>query len=806
MGKHIGRDLFSKFLITAAFAVLFFCFCLLPAQKVYAAEEIKPIEWVLTKSDAGVVSSAKSKWTATSGTSDYTMFLYKKGNSQPIAQNNKGSSTSFDFSSALLAAGEGTYYVEGYAFKSYNVLAHYKSDNLTLCRLTINTDGHGSNISLSNIEGNTSIKTIIENSYLKTLGNPSVYYTNDKSEALIGFAEKPKSQMADRDEFFTEVLHLLGGEEVTLGLFPISTLMSISGHLDPANPTVYAVWYKVINNVNVTITPPACGEQTTTSKTDGKWDWNTQTNNPVITIPSGAGYHLAGSPDSVWLQMNNEASPFVGTFEGDNTYRFKIDLRADYGYIFPGDNDGAAGIGSVEGGILEACYNSSNPYGYWLYNSDKAYYEVPLWITGKVAVSHSWDQGEVTKQPTCSAKGERTFHCSGCTATNKADIDIDPNAHQYGDWQSNENEHWKECAYNPSHKKDVGEHSLKDVVTTAPTATMDGEMTRTCTECGWSKKEVISHTSVIGLVDINGVRTDLDPINTVPFGAEINQAAEYNGQKLAGMIQISDEKWESTDGKSSVSRTSPGKVQAGKKYFYTAVVSTKEDYIFADSFTFTCGGNDYDWSSINVRLSEDHKKAYITGFIPDQAVNAASIASASVTGISNRTYNGSAQTQAPVVKVTAAGAVRTLHSGTDYTISYANNTNAGTATMTITGKGSYTGTVKATFAINKAANPMTVKAKTATLKAKVLKKKAQTLAVGKVMKKSGAQGRLTYKLVGVKKAKFKKFFKINAKNGKITVKKKLKKGTYKLTIAVTAAGSSNYDKLTKKVTCKVIVK
>ena len=84
--------------------------------------------------------------------------------------------------------------------------------------------------------------------------------------------------------------------------------------------------------------------------------------------------------------------------------------------------------------------------------------------------------------------------------------------------------------------------------------------------------------------------------------------------------------------------------------------------------------------------------------------------------------------------------------------------------------------VKATFAINKAANPMTVKAKTATLKAKVLKKKAQTLAVGKVMKKSGAQGRLTYKLVGVKKAKFKKFFKINAKNGKITVKKKLKKG------------------------------
>lgn len=40
-----------------------------------------------------------------------------------------------------------------------------------------------------------------------------------------------------------------------------------------------------------------------------------------------------------------------------------------------------------------------------------------------------------------------------------------------------------------------------------------------------------------------------------------------------------------------------------------------------------------------------------------------------------------------------------LVSGTDYTVSYSNNINVGTATVTITGKGAYTGTVKKTFTI-----------------------------------------------------------------------------------------------------------
>ena len=42
----------------------------------------------------------------------------------------------------------------------------------------------------------------------------------------------------------------------------------------------------------------------------------------------------------------------------------------------------------------------------------------------------------------------------------------------------------------------------------------------------------------------------------------------------------------------------------------------------------------------------------------------------------------------------------TLKAGTDYAVAYADNTNAGTAAVTITGKGNYAGTLKATFNIN----------------------------------------------------------------------------------------------------------
>ena len=110
----------------------------------------------------------------------------------------------------------------------------------------------------------------------------------------------------------------------------------------------------------------------------------------------------------------------------------------------------------------------------------------------------------------------------------------------------------------------------------------------------------------------------------------------------------------------------------------------------------------------------------------------------------------------------------------------------------------------------KAANPLKISGKTATIKYSKLKKKSQTIAVTKVIKfTNDAKDKKTYTLSSAKKGKkgFKKFFKVNKKTGKVTVKKGLKKGIYKVKVKVSAAGNTKYKASNvKTVTFKVKVK
>ena len=75
-------------------------------------------------------------------------------------------------------------------------------------------------------------------------------------------------------------------------------------------------------------------------------------------------------------------------------------------------------------------------------------------------------------------------------------------------------------------------------------------------------------------------------------------------------------------------------------------------------------------------------------------VQPTSIKGAKVT-VKNKTWTGKALKPAVTVKRGS----KVLKKGTDYTVKYSNNTKIGTATVTVTGKGKYTGTVKATFKI-----------------------------------------------------------------------------------------------------------
>lgn len=54
-------------------------------------------------------------------------------------------------------------------------------------------------------------------------------------------------------------------------------------------------------------------------------------------------------------------------------------------------------------------------------------------VTAEGNATHNWDQGNVTKQPTCVAKGEMTFACTECGKTSVKEIATDENAHADSD-------------------------------------------------------------------------------------------------------------------------------------------------------------------------------------------------------------------------------------------------------------------------------------------------------------------------------------------------------------------------------------
>ena len=76
-------------------------------------------------------------------------------------------------------------------------------------------------------------------------------------------------------------------------------------------------------------------------------------------------------------------------------------------------------------------------------------------------ITHTWDSGKVTKEPTCTTQGVKTCTCTVCGATKEE-------------------------------KTDVAGHSYdKGTVTKEPGCNFEGEKTFTCTACGTTKTETI---------------------------------------------------------------------------------------------------------------------------------------------------------------------------------------------------------------------------------------------------------------------------------------------------------------------------
>ena len=57
--------------------------------------------------------------------------------------------------------------------------------------------------------------------------------------------------------------------------------------------------------------------------------------------------------------------------------------------------------------------------------------------------AHTWDNGNITKEPTCTAKGEKTYTCTVCSATKTEEI---ATSHTFSDkWVSDDTHHWHKC-------------------------------------------------------------------------------------------------------------------------------------------------------------------------------------------------------------------------------------------------------------------------------------------------------------------------------------------------------------------------
>ena len=181
-------------------------------------------------------------------------------------------------------------------------------------------------------------------------------------------------------------------------------------------------------------------------------------------------------------------------------------------------------------------------------------------------------------------------------------------------------------------------------------------------------------------------------------------------------------------------------------------------------------------------------------------INPASITAATLVN-TKAAYTG--KVQKPTVKAVSAGALALPSSG--YTVKYsnANSKNAGTYTVTVTGKGNFVGSKTLTYKITRAANKAKVKVTkrsvTKRFKASALKKKPKYVALPKVTSTFGvAKWKVTAKdKNGV----------LGLHRGKIKVKAGASKGTYTIKLKAYVAANKNYKAAkTKVVTVSVTIK
>ena len=352
------------------------------------------------------------------------------------------------------------------------------------------------------------------------------------------------------------------------------------------------------------------------------------------------------------------------------------------------------------------------------------------------ATGHSYGNSVVTKQPTCTSEGTKTKTCTKCNAT--VTETIPKTSHKYADTVvaptcTANGYTLHKCSvcgtsYKDSTTKATGHSYGNSVVTKQPTCTSEGTKTKTCTKCNATVTEKLpakGHTAVTDkgypATCTTAGKTDGSHCSVCNTVIKVQTVINATGHKSSGWIV---DKAASIGVKGSKHK----ECTVCKKVLETAEIpALSRISISKASVTLSTSTYAYDGKAkkpgVTVKLNGKTLKNgtdYTVSYSNNTKVGTATVKitgkgnytgsvsktfkiknnfkKATVSGISTKAFTGKNITQSITVKYNG----KTLKKGTDYTVSYSNNKKVGTATVKITGKGSYTGTITKTFKINPA--------------------------------------------------------------------------------------------------------
>ena len=350
--------------------------------------------------------------------------------------------------------------------------------------------------------------------------------------------------------------------------------------------------------------------------------------------------------------------------------------------------------------------------------------------------SHTYGNAVITKQPTCTSEGTKTKTCTKCNAT--VTETIPKTSHKYADTVvaptcTTDGYTLHKCSvcgtsYKDSTTKATGHSYGNSVVTKQPTCTSEGTAIKTCTKCNATVTEKLpakGHTAVTDkgypATCTTAGKTDGSHCSVCNTVIKAQTVINATGHKSSGWIV---DKAASIGVKGSMHK----ECTVCKKVLETAEIpALSRISISKASVTLSTSTYAYDGKAkkpgVMVKLNGKTLKNgtdYTVSYSNNTKVGTAKVTitgkgnytgsvsktysiknnfkKATISGISNKSYTGKNITQSITVKYNG----KTLKNGTDYTVSYSSNKNIGTATVKVTGKGSYAGTITKTFKINPA--------------------------------------------------------------------------------------------------------